>query len=258
MIMNAADTSGDKDMPTPVVVPRAARTTAEEKDLAAVTRVNTRKNKGGAMPPKVVLSRQAEDPLGYKLRELKGVFDAKEGREASAEEEEEEGQDGRRTRKGKGVRWASELVRFNTDFEAQSPKAVALPLPPSRKGARAPVQPTEDNTDGYFPHFPAADEGPAPAVEQTAASTVTIEEPGEQAQEQKPEPQTKPAPTRRTRQSRLQVPTPVSKKILAESTTAAPKVASASVVKMATRRTKIASLGMGVNGTPAPKRRTRA
>ncbi|OIW25590.1 hypothetical protein CONLIGDRAFT_499476 [Coniochaeta ligniaria NRRL 30616] len=262
MILNAADTSGDKDMPTPVVVPRTSRTTAEEKDLAAVTRVNTRKNKGGAMPPKVIISRQAEDPLGFKLRELKGVFDAKEGREASAEEEEEEGsKDGRQSRKGKGVRWASELVRFNTDFEAQSPKLISLPLAPSRKGAKkaAPVQPTEENVDGYFPHVPAvAEEGSTTAVEQPAASTTVEEVAEDQVQEEKPESQVKPAPTRRTRQSRLQVPTPISKKILAESTTAAPKVASASVVKMATRRTKIASLGMGVNGTPAPKRRTRA
>ncbi|KAH8904172.1 hypothetical protein BR93DRAFT_930781 [Coniochaeta sp. PMI_546] len=260
MIMNAADTSGDKDMPTPVVVPRAARTTAEEKDLAAVTRVNTRKNKGGAMPPKVILSRQAEDPLGFKLRELKGVFDAKEGREASAEQEDEEANDGRKSRKGKGVRWASELVRFNTDVEVQSPKPVTLPLPPSRKGAKTPhVQPTEESVDELIPHCPVADEGSTTAVEQPVASTVAVEDVEQQPQEEKPEPEPKPAPTRRTRQSRLQAPTPISKKILAESTaTAAPKVASTSVVKMATRRTKIASLGMGVNGTPAPKRRTRA
>lgn len=280
MVLNAADTSGDKDMPTPVVVPRAAaRSTAEEKDLAAVTRVNTRKNKGGAMPPKVVLSRQAEDPLGFKLRELKGVFDAREGRQEEAEsadvqeDEEEEGgvADGRKSRKGKGVRWASELVRFNTDFEVQSPKVVSVPLPPSRKGAKAAVvqPPTEENADGYFPHFSPAAAGEeattATAAEQQQQPALSVEE---VAEEQRPEEgkqaesETKPAPapTRRTRQSRLQAPTPISKKILAESTTAAaaaPKVASASVVKMATRRTKIASLGMGVNGTPAPKRRTR-
>lgn len=253
MMLTQADTSADKDMPAPVVVPRAARTTAEEKDLAAVTRVNTRKNKGGAMPPKIVLSRQAEDPLGYKLKELKGVFDAKEGRELEVEGGDEAEKDGRKSRKGKGVRWATELVRFNTDFEATSPRVAAVPGPlvPVRKGAR--VAPAEEKVD----------EEVSTGGEQSASAAVEEKE-EQQVQEEKPEEkENRPAPTRRTRQSRLQMPTPISKKILAESGTtapaaAAPKAASASLVKMATRRTKIASLGMGVNGTPAPKRRTRA
>jgi hypothetical protein len=109
-----------------------------------------------------------------------------------------------------------------------------------------------------------------------------VQEKQENKEELKEEKKPKPAaPTRRTRQSRLQPPTPVSKKILGGAASAdasgsgvtatasagvtakgaaQAKVASASasgVVKMATRRTKIASLGMGVNGTPAPKRRTR-
>ncbi|KAB5527954.1 hypothetical protein GE09DRAFT_975272 [Coniochaeta sp. 2T2.1] len=290
MIMNPTDTSGDKDMPTPIVVSRTARTTAQEKDLAAVTRVNTRKNKAGAVPPKVILSRQAEDPLRFKLRELKGVFEAKEGREGSAAAAEEETttsdekKDGRKSRKGgKGVRWASELVRYNTDL-------VETPISPSRPVVALPL-----DGDGYFPATGTGDENsPPPPVasatvaeeKQDPAAAVTDEK--DPVKERDPEPK-KSVPTRRTRQSRLQVPTPVSKKILAggESgaafaagllttpaitapTTAGKTTAAAgtggtgvaappgSVVKMATRRTKIASLGMGVNGTPAPKRRTRA
>jgi hypothetical protein len=272
MILSQADISGDKDMPTPVVVARnnSARSTAAEKDLAAVTRVNTRKNKGGAMPPSVVLGRQAEDPLGFKLRELKGVFDAKEDREGGGGDQGEEGGDGRKSRQGKGVRWASELVRFNTDFEVLSPRQVAVPLVPVIKGAKVAVA-------GAPPHE---------TVEVVASPTSLVknqvpEEEAKREDEDKPvesSEEKKVAPAapaaRRTRQSRLQAPTPVSKKILADTVSSAPpattgdaaakvmssssSTASGSVVKMATRRTKIASLGMGVNGTPAPKRRTRA
>ncbi|KAB5585093.1 hypothetical protein GE09DRAFT_1069341 [Coniochaeta sp. 2T2.1] len=314
MIMNPTDTSGDKDMPTPIVVSRTARTTAQEKDLAAVTRVNTRKNKAGAVPPKVILSRQAEDPLGFKLKELKGVFDAKEGREGSATTAEEETtttttdekKDGRKSRKsGKSVRWASELVRYNTDLvetpTSPMPAAMALPLVPVRKGARkaevavpVPQQPSEDG-DGYFPATGTGHENSppppppvaAPVVEEKQDPAAAVPDEKELVKEKDPEPK-KSVPTRRTRQSRLQVPTPVSKKILAGGESGAASAAAGlttplailaptackataaagngtgvaappgSVVKMATRRTKIASLGMGVNGTPAPKRRTRA
>lgn len=253
VVLAQADTSGDKDMPTPVVASRANRTTAEEKDLAAVTRVNTRKNKGGAVPPKVVLSRQAEDPLGFKLREVKGVFDGKEEREG--EEVEHDGgeeENGRVSRKGKGVRWASELVRFNTDLEVVSPRLAPMsgPLVPVRKGAR--VVPVEESADD---EASAAREVQAAVVAAAPEEEVAEQEPLEEKQQA----QTKPAaPARRTRQSRLQAPTPVSKKILADAAPAATKAASAGGLRMATRRTKIASLGMGVNGTPAPKRRTRA
>ena len=267
MGLSQADMSAaDGDMPTPVVVSRTARSTAAEKDLAAVTRVNTRKNKAGAMPPKVVLGRQAEDPAGFRMRELRGVFDAREGRDGDKEEkgegEEEKGEnDGRKTRKGKGVRWATELVRFNTDLEVggDSPRVGAVPagpLVPVRKGAVLPPPP------------PAAEdvmgvEGTTTTIEQcvsTAAAAAVVGEEGTEGREEKK------VPTRRTRQSRLQPPTPVSKKILAGESAAAaaaaptPKAAAttASVVKMATRRKGFASLGMGVNGTPAPKRRTRA
>jgi hypothetical protein len=97
------------------------------------------------------------------------------------------------------------------------------------------------------------------------------------------------APTRRTRSSRLQAPTPVKKMVagaevaapaavpapaapaasaprakralpkLAPAPTPSPPVASSTPAPsgMATRRTRIAKLGMSVNGTPAPKRRGR-
>jgi hypothetical protein len=254
----------DKDMPMPRVVSRGMRTTAEEKDLAAVTRVNTRKNKGNSVFPKLVLARQAEDPAGFRLKELKSVFDAREERTSSTGESEEgsddsaKKKDGRRARKGKGVRWASELVRFQSDETKEAPEIKDAPVPAasSRKMKVTPVpvptipapqQKAKLVQKGYVPPpFPTAliDET-EPAVEGKPEAT-----------EDKVEKEEKPAPVRRTRASRLQPPTPVNKNILSsEPSKVAPS--SASVVKMATRRTRIGTLGMGVNGTPAPKRRSR-
>lgn len=77
---------------------------SEEKELAALTRVNTRKNKGGSLPALEVLSRKVEekdDPV-MRQRLLKEVFDAKieKGKEKKV--------------KGKGVTWAEELAQFQT------------------------------------------------------------------------------------------------------------------------------------------------
>lgn len=75
----------------------------EEKELAALTRVNTRKNKAGAQLPIQVLAKQAEereDPAS-RQRALKEVFDEKAQKQKTG-------------KKGKTVIWAEELAQFQT------------------------------------------------------------------------------------------------------------------------------------------------
>jgi hypothetical protein len=76
----------------------------EEKELAALTRVNTRKNKGGAQLPIQVLAKQAEekeDPAS-RQRALKEVFDEKALKQ-------------KKGKKGKTVVWAEDLAQFQTE-----------------------------------------------------------------------------------------------------------------------------------------------
>ncbi|RKU47448.1 hypothetical protein DL546_008947 [Coniochaeta pulveracea] len=266
----------DKDMPTPVVVSRA-RATAAEKDLATVTRVNTRKNKGTAVHPKVVLARQAENPAAFRLKELKSVFDAREGKRATNTEHgdgsddktgQEKANDGRKGRKGQGVRWASELVRYQGDEVLNS----SPPSPPSgltassTAGSKRKITPVPIPV---IPHSSFTSSSPHPTRERAFPSAIMDSEPSPSpssppsaptaAQQEKEE---KPAPARRTRlASRLQAPTPVRKTMRSASTEqSAPSKMPVPVVKMATRRTRIGGGlvgGMSGNGTPAPKRRGR-
>jgi hypothetical protein len=77
----------------------------EEKDLAAVTRINTRKNKAGAMSALEVLARKAEekeDPV-LRQRALKEAFEEKK------RVKEEALKDGK---KRKNVVWAEELAQY--------------------------------------------------------------------------------------------------------------------------------------------------
>ena len=77
-----------------------------EKELAALTRVNTRKNKGGALRPLEVLAKkldEKEDPAS-RQRALKEVFDEKAQRQKK----------GKKGKKGKSVVWAEELAQFQT------------------------------------------------------------------------------------------------------------------------------------------------
>lgn len=80
----------------------------EEKDLAALTRVNTRKNKGNALTALEVLAKKAEekeDPI-MRQRLLKEVFDEKV--EKGKKDKEKKG------REKKTVKWAEELAQFQT------------------------------------------------------------------------------------------------------------------------------------------------
>ncbi|KAE8440931.1 hypothetical protein EG329_006193 [Mollisiaceae sp. DMI_Dod_QoI] len=76
----------------------------EEKELAALTRVNTRKNKGAAVHPTIVLAKKAEekDDPASRQRALKEVFD-------------EKAQKQKHSKKGKNVVWAEELTQFQTE-----------------------------------------------------------------------------------------------------------------------------------------------
>lgn len=247
----------DRDMPA-IVIPN---TRNEEKDLAAVTRLNTRKNKGNSVPPKMVLASQSEDP-SWRMKELKGVFDAREGREASASSgSDSDSKSGRKCRPAKGVRWAEELARFQVEGAAARPPASRTTATKNAavEKATAPVDDVQGETSPPpFPTPVAADELPEPE------------------QQQQP-PAAKKSLPKRTRASRLQMPTPIRKSTSAapqaekpavqlpakRSAAAAAAAASSSAStsstgpRMATRRTKIASLGMSANGTPAPKRRTK-
>ncbi|KAK4152303.1 hypothetical protein C8A00DRAFT_44607 [Chaetomidium leptoderma] len=269
-----------------------ARQRSEEKDLAAVTRGNTRKNKGSAVLPQMVLAKQAEDP-SWRMRELKGVFDAKERRakEPAAAAGGDEERDGKKSRQVKGVRWAEELVRFQTEAEPSVFRGMS-----SQLLADVMMDDGVDEIAEAEPPVPAE-----PRVEKTArvaarkaVSTATSA----------PTAAAPPASTRRTRSSRLPPPTPAKKlrggaektageqvaappapapapaPALRTRTKSMPKLAPAPPTTpspvlepspapvpaatakstrsgMATRRTRIAKLGMSGNGTPAPKRRGR-
>lgn len=76
-----------------------------EKELAALTRVNTRKNKAGAVLPEILLARKAngkENPA-KRQKELKEMFEEKVRREKKAQ-----------GKPRKSVVWAEEIARYQT------------------------------------------------------------------------------------------------------------------------------------------------
>ncbi len=237
----------------------------DEKDLAAETRVNTRKNKGNAEHPRDVLARQAADPA-WRIRELKSVLEARDAAAAAASEPESEEaeaespgagggakKDGVR-RKAKAVRWADALVRVQGE-DGEVPAAPAKEASAATTTAAVPAASADtEETAETRPQTEAQEPSAPPAV-------VEAKKTEEKKQQQ--------ATTtgRRTRASRLPPPTP-SKVLLASSAAAQAATAAAEkekappppppstkVVRMATRRSRISSLGMSGNGTPAPKRR---
>ncbi|KAL2151015.1 hypothetical protein VTH82DRAFT_6113 [Thermothelomyces myriococcoides] len=221
----------------------AVRQRNEEKDLAAVTRANTRKNKGGAVPPPVVLARQAEDPAGWRMKELKGVWEAKERRKEAAALSDKEpesgengsGEEGKKTKKVKEVRWAEELVRYQpyedgmftgmarallADVMADDGvDEIAEAEPP------VPAEPPVEKTARVAPRKTAGSGG-------TKGKTGTTSEPtSSAASAPTPPAAAASASTRRTRSSKLPPPTPVklrnSRKLAAEKSAAAEKTGSA-------------------------------
>lgn len=250
---------------------RARQQRSEEKDLAAVTRVNTRKNKAGAVPPQMVLARQAEDPAGWRMRELKGVFEA---REANKEKREGGG-----AKKGKEVRWAEDLVSYHQcEVVVADRDDVAMGDGDAMEGVMEGDEIAEAEPIVKAEARPkAVKKAVVVAAPASGAAGSTTRRAAANA-----------AVTTTRRSSRLQAPTPVKKlagkpvgrdekagsaDAPAPRTRALPKLAPAPVTGtaadssaaatsmttratgMATRRSKIARLGMSVNGTPAPKRR---
>ena len=300
----------------------AARHRNEEKSLAAETRVNTRKNRGAAVLPKVLLAKQGEAksvPAGQDTTAL---------------------DTGKKNPSAKSVRWAEELVRYQGDDGSPSTAATA-PFKSLAGSLLSDVLKSDaDDIDELAgdaePEQMAVDE------DKPVKGKENVELASTKASAAKKPKATTTAPVRRTtRSTRLQVPTPIKKvtaapkkaekpektsvppaaavkapaKALAKApaktvtapktlTKAAPKTApktastrtvttttatkttkaSSSVVpkaktststtstsasaststtsgsgprSMATRRTKVTSLGMSANGTPAPKKRGR-
>jgi hypothetical protein len=109
----------------------------EEKELAALTRINTRKNKAGAQLPLQVLAKQAEekeDPAS-RQRALKEVFDDKVLKQ-------------KKGKKGKSVVWAEELAQFQTeegktaelDNEPEKEKEKAVPVEEKKNAVKVGVR----------------------------------------------------------------------------------------------------------------------
>lgn len=129
----------------------------DDKELAAVTRVNTRRNQAGAIPPHAVIKRQQEeraaDPHGWRLKELRGVFDALEevrrekgllplidgaGARDDASGSGSGGDDSgasattakKPAKKAKQVQWAENLVSIQGEDPPPSRETVAIPIVP--------------------------------------------------------------------------------------------------------------------------------
>ncbi|CAK7206602.1 hypothetical protein SEUCBS139899_009402 [Sporothrix eucalyptigena] len=259
----------------------------DEKDLAATTRVNTRKNKGNADPPCVVVARQSHEALRA-VREQKSVFDSPLVPQKTSGKDKADGEDGhsksRKTKKSskpaKSVRWAEVLARFQTSDGETSDKATSASpetvdsapeaepvvfksiLAESTRASSKAAEKKEPVEAVAAPE-PEAIVVAAPAVITSATPSATQLNDSEKTS----------IPRRTTRVSRLQPPTP--RKMIASAaaakTAAAPTPApapaepapmglkalpSVSAKRMATRRAKIVGMGMAGNGTPAPKRRT--
>ncbi|KAL1892646.1 hypothetical protein Sste5346_006931 [Sporothrix stenoceras] len=250
----------------------------DEKDLAATTRVNTRKNKGNADPPCIVVARQSHEALRA-MREQKSVFDSPllpqktSGRDKGDRADSEGGYGkSRKTKKSsklaKSVRWAEVLARFQTDGET-SEKTVIVTSPKEASPEEEPVSKSSSSLRTAEQQLPVDTVG---APEPTPASSVSsaplpTSVPSAAAPPQSDSDKTS-IPRRTTRVSRLQPPTP--RKVIASAAAAkaavAPPPPSAEPAsmglkaqpaggRMATRRAKIVGMGMAGNGTPAPKRR---
>lgn len=111
---------------------------SEDKELAALTKFNTRKNKGAAKHPADFLyaaAKKAEENEGLAARQkvLKEAFDERE-------REKKRGKGGR-----KSVVWAEELTRFQGDEKWRELKeGEEAALPPKLKENKANSQPTKE------------------------------------------------------------------------------------------------------------------
>ena len=239
--------------------PSAALRRNEEKDLAALTRVNTRKNKGDSEYPKMVIARQAaSDPSlpEWTVRKKQRAADAAEeaGEMPTGDGAAEDGRTKKTAGKRKAVRWAEVLARAQGEEN--------MPLVAEAASASPTAAYTDVDVTGEF-ELEAAELVHPPVVAARPATAAETDKPVRADQK-------KSAPARQTRASRLPPPTPT-KAIASAARTAAAAAAAAAADKadaaaattrassstgrMATRRARISGLGMAGNGTPAPKRR---
>ncbi|KAK3935339.1 hypothetical protein QBC46DRAFT_422894 [Diplogelasinospora grovesii] len=201
----------------------------EEKDLANVTRANTKKNQGTAVHPRYVLPQQEQAAGGEK-----SVFDEAQPSIENDSENESEGS-GRVSRKdGKAVRWAEPMATYHggdggddsTPDNAGEVKERLVSLSPDPlwyAPAPAPIAVVAAATAAV--PAPAAVVAPEAAVEERRAEKKTVakkktaakkpaakEEVTAVAEPAEPaEPVPLPAPMRRSsRVSKLQAPTPTS------------------------------------------------
>ncbi|KAK3985267.1 hypothetical protein QBC44DRAFT_405250 [Cladorrhinum sp. PSN332] len=158
----------------------------EEKDIAIVTKTNTRKNKGAAVPPPVVLQKQQHDSSWVKLESKRVVDPSKpEGEKGSS--------------KAKTVRWDEQLARYqeaDASFKGVSSALLADVL-------TADASHHDDDEDELA--IPTITEVPLPPAEKKSK---VVAAPAAE-------------PTRRSNRTRLQAPTPV-KKVVASTTIAVP------------------------------------
>ncbi|KAG7122883.1 hypothetical protein HYQ44_003781 [Verticillium longisporum] len=104
-----------------------------EKDLASVTRANTRANKSGALYPADVLAQFAEDPLGQQWKERKAVVDARASRAVKVG--------------AKSVHWPAALASYQT-FTSDDDVDVAATSAAAPVPAPEPEPESQELTEG--------------------------------------------------------------------------------------------------------------
>ncbi|KAK4140992.1 uncharacterized protein C8A04DRAFT_14426, partial [Dichotomopilus funicola] len=250
----------------------------EEKDLVSITRVNTRKNKGTAVPPQAVLAKQAEDPAAWRMRELKGVFDAKDkrgkastasaeaGNDAQENKEENDSSAEPRTaaKQRKGVRWAEELVRFQTEDPsifhgmARSLLADVMSEGDDDFDEIAEAEPPRPATPVVEKTARVAARKSAPSAAANETTTATATATAETTTAAAPLANVPSSRTRSKRASRLQPPTPV--KSLRSTDTSESAVPAAKRSTTATKKTTTAknttssATGLRARARPLSKR----
>ncbi|KAK4466967.1 hypothetical protein QBC42DRAFT_43012 [Cladorrhinum samala] len=165
------------------------RIRSEEKDIAMITKNNTRKNKGAAVPPPVVLQKQQVDSSWIKLESKRVVDSTKSEVEKAAS-------------KSKSVKWDEQLARYQ---EADAPfKGMSSTLLADVLTADANLDDEEDELA-----IPIITE-----VSPVEKKSKVVAAPAE--------------PTRRSNRTRLQAPTPVKKAVAGPGSSAAAAAAAAS------------------------------
>lgn len=106
----------------------------KEADLASVTRANTRRNKGKAIPPAEVLARRNQDPTAHRMQELKEVHDARAARAGKA--------------RGKGIQWGenTEMIFDPEDEEEEEAEEAPAKKGRAKKAAKGSEKPAKKAT----------------------------------------------------------------------------------------------------------------